>query len=1050
VKGRLRASFAASAAFAAWATPCIAQTGTNIVPDTAQGLSTGTAVQTFGPNHFIVGGKLEGANLFHSFSFFDLAKGNAAVWARLEGDGNSIQNVINRVTGGSASRIDGVLTTFGMPNADFYFINPAGIMFGTGVSINVPNAAYFSAGHELRFADGARFSAATPGGSVFTAAAPQAFGFLGRQGAIAISGGNADSFAPATTRLSFSGGTVSVESSSIFAAGIDLFATTGPAALSISDPGSFPAESGSIRVSNSFLLGLPGGAGTGSIRFAAGDIAIEGSTAQSIHGSDLGAGNLDFRGRTLSLTNKSFVASVTGSEAPGGSINVAAENMLVSDSLLFVGTQGAGNSGDLTIKTGGLLVTNGGAVGAQGRPGATGALGTVLVEAENVALTDRGIISSLSFGSADSGTVGVSAKSLLIDSGGIQSVTFGTGDAGGVLVAVEGPLAISNSGFIQSSAAATSSGSSGFVLVDAQDIAVESGGKISATTSGEGDAGGVQVSSSRSLRIASGGFISSDAESLSPTASAGLVVIRTPSLLLDGGSISTRSVGGDAGAIDIEVPSVRLINGSSIASTAGGVGNAGAVGISATELILDSNSNIDSSTVGEGDGGVVLVSAKSVNIMNGAGISAVTLGPGPGGGVLMETGTLSLASGGYIITSAQGTGAAGGVIIKADQINMANGVITAATAGAGDGGVVAIEAKKITIEDGGIISSDTLGGTGNAGAVAVVADELSISGVAGITATSSGPGNAGQIAVQAGKLSMNAGIISSQTRGTGDAGDVLVKGTDLSLTNGARISSSAASLDPQGLTGGASGSVELEAATLSLAEGASIETTSANVNPAGSVSIAAGQLSMAGAEIGSENLSAAGGPAGSVSITADEVRVFEGGSISTNSVAGAAGDITLLLPAGGRLQLEGAGAPGVITTSSGPGTGGRITISNPYLILSHGGRILALGEEGGANVALQSSFFIRSADRLNEVSVNGSLVLDTQVGDLSSGIEAEDVSFLDASSVLRGQCPASGSSGVSQFSTRSIGPYSGLTPAKPDPAQTRRQVTALLDARLCL
>jgi len=120
----------------------------------------------------------------------------------------------------------------------------------------------------------------------------------------------------------------------------------------------------------------------------------------------------------------------------------------------------------------------------------------------------------------------------------------------------------------------------------------------------------------------------------------------------------------------------------------------------------------------------------------------------------------------------------------------------------------------------------------------------------------------------------------------------------------------------------------------------------------------------------------------------------------------------------------------VITTSSGPGTGGRITISDPYLILSDGGRILALGQQGGANVRITSDFFIRSSDRLNLVSVDGSLIVDSEVGDLSSGAQVADLSFLDASAVLRSQCAAAGAQGqTSRLSVRSAGPY-GATPSR--------------------
>ena len=54
----------------------------------------------------------------------------------------TLANVISRVTGGSASQINGRLMLLplagGAPN--FFFINPAGVTFGAGASIDVPGA----------------------------------------------------------------------------------------------------------------------------------------------------------------------------------------------------------------------------------------------------------------------------------------------------------------------------------------------------------------------------------------------------------------------------------------------------------------------------------------------------------------------------------------------------------------------------------------------------------------------------------------------------------------------------------------------------------------------------------------------------------------------------------------------------------------------------------------------------------------------------------------------------------------------------------------------
>jgi filamentous hemagglutinin family protein len=137
-----------------------------------------------GPKVSLRGGEIEiganlgtrtGDNLFHSFEKFGIAPGQTATFT---GPG-TIRNVISRVTGGEISNIDGTLrSTVGQ--ADLYFLNPAGVMFGPNARLDVPGSFHVSTAHELRFADDVSFSALDKSGSGLTVAAPEAFGFLGK------------------------------------------------------------------------------------------------------------------------------------------------------------------------------------------------------------------------------------------------------------------------------------------------------------------------------------------------------------------------------------------------------------------------------------------------------------------------------------------------------------------------------------------------------------------------------------------------------------------------------------------------------------------------------------------------------------------------------------------------------------------------------------------------------------------------------------------------------------------------------------------------------
>src|SRR3954470_9308197 len=81
-------------------------------------------------------GTRTGDNLFHSFEKFGIASGQSATFT---GPG-TIRNVISRVTGGEISNIDGTLrSTVGQ--ADLYFLNPAGVIFGPNARLDVPGIA---------------------------------------------------------------------------------------------------------------------------------------------------------------------------------------------------------------------------------------------------------------------------------------------------------------------------------------------------------------------------------------------------------------------------------------------------------------------------------------------------------------------------------------------------------------------------------------------------------------------------------------------------------------------------------------------------------------------------------------------------------------------------------------------------------------------------------------------------------------------------------------------------------------------------------------------
>ncbi len=129
-------------------------------------------------------GHQAGTNLFHSFQQFNIHADESATFTGPD----SVQNIISRVTGGDASWIDGRLAS-AIPNADFYFLNPAGVMFGQNASLDLGGSFHVSTGDYLRFGGNDRFYAMPLENEVLSVAAPSAFGFLdGDAGNISVEG----------------------------------------------------------------------------------------------------------------------------------------------------------------------------------------------------------------------------------------------------------------------------------------------------------------------------------------------------------------------------------------------------------------------------------------------------------------------------------------------------------------------------------------------------------------------------------------------------------------------------------------------------------------------------------------------------------------------------------------------------------------------------------------------------------------------------------------------------------------------------------------------
>jgi filamentous hemagglutinin family protein len=145
---------------------------------------TGTIVQHTGQNIDISGGTQVGRNQFHSFQQFGVNAGQAATFL----SNPNTANIVGRVTGGDPSFINGLLRVTGS-NANLYLMNPAGIVFGKGASLNIPAAFTATTANSIGFGNGQWFNAFGSNNYAALTGNPNSFGFVGASGAL-INAGN--------------------------------------------------------------------------------------------------------------------------------------------------------------------------------------------------------------------------------------------------------------------------------------------------------------------------------------------------------------------------------------------------------------------------------------------------------------------------------------------------------------------------------------------------------------------------------------------------------------------------------------------------------------------------------------------------------------------------------------------------------------------------------------------------------------------------------------------------------------------------------------------
>ena len=370
-------------------------------------------------------------------SKFDVETGGRVTFTGPDG----VKNVIGRVTGGEPSSIDGTLAST-IPGADLYLINPAGILFGPNARLDVKGSFHASTADELRFADGAVFSALDPPAAGSRVADAAGVRLPGQQCRSARDRGQR-SGGPTGATLDFVAGEVAIDGATLGISSAPVSQTASAVSIAAQksagvvplDPSSpAVARDGPVRIGlgeqgNPSLLFVfdPNG---GRITIGAGDLVIDGANLFAVSGGPSNAvGGIDVAAQTLSLEARqgdlgTALLTSSGGTSAAGPVRLSIANSLdILSGVVASSPIGEGGAGPVTVTTD-RLTMNSGVIGTPaGRQtgnvpvrGASNA--TNVVANSSILLTNGALILSSSFGDADAGPLTVTSQGSITISDG--------------------------------------------------------------------------------------------------------------------------------------------------------------------------------------------------------------------------------------------------------------------------------------------------------------------------------------------------------------------------------------------------------------------------------------------------------------------------------------------------------------------------------------------------------------------------------------------------------------------------------------------------------
>lgn len=1015
----------------------------------------------------IIGGIKADSNLFHSFQEFNIGTGESLYFVD-----PGVANIFSRVTGNDSSHIFGKLGVTG--NANLWLLNPQGIIFGNGATLDVSGSFVATTADAIAFGD--RLFSATPDASEnlpLLTVNPSAFFYhqMGQHNPITLEG--ASLTVPVSKSLVLLGAQNEAASPGVTIKGSAINAPQGNIQI-----GAVAAES-EIPIDSNLQLQFTENAIAGNVTITQGS---------QIDVSGVGGGSIDLYGGELNIVDSQILSGTLGN-IDGLEMKIFAEKLNIERSLIAAFSNGMGNGGNIEIDANSIEITR----------NKVDTLQQLLEQTFSNTLSpgDNNILgittSASSLGAA--GTIEIESNNLSIANGSlIASVVYSQGRGGDIEISATDNIEL-NSSALTAFSDLNGTGEVGNINLKTEQLIVRDGSIVSTAIFGSGAGGNITIDATESVNL-----LRTPPNSLIPTAifansiflnagDAGNLNISTKNLIiLDGGQISSASglltnegiipFGGAGGDITIDATESVTISGSSangifpssIVSDTRSNSPAGNIKINTGAFLLNGQASVSASSIGTGDGGNLTIDATESIELNGVGkqslLNLIQNSFSP------ENLSITDIRGGLFAVSFIGN--TQNINLKTPNLSLNNGsLVSTASFGTGNAGDIKINTSE-TVEIIQSIISSTSFGTGNAGDIAIDTHNLQIRNAGSIITSNIGVGKAGNLTINATELvelsedenytdnlSLQGGIVTSNLgEGTTGAGNLLIKTKNLIVRDGLEIDISNERIPPiEGVTSTlaevelpestkftpnnsviqATESVTISGSSADRMFTSSIRSSTETNLPANNIQIVTPQLTISdGADI---SVSSSGtGAAGSLEVVADKMTLQSGGTLNADTFSSQGGNINLKI-ADTLLMSDRAT---MTTNALNQSNGGNITIDTNFLIALPTSSITATAISGqGGNIDIEArEIFVASPSQISassQLGIDGEVTISTFTNDLRNNITKLPEKTLKTTERIISHC------GVEDEFDRSSFVYIGRGALPPNPLERFSRDEFLVD-----